>query len=363
MARAAVAYEAGKPFTIVDLQVDAPRGREVLVDVRGSGLCHSDLNAVRFGHTVNFPSVRGHEVAGVVAAVGPDTRDLRVGQHVVGSLVAWCGECEQCRAGRLTRCRMPRNTLRAAGEPPRLSLDAAPIDQAHGLGGFAEQIVCHENQLTVVPDAVPFAQAAIIGCSTVTGVGAVLNTARVQAGETMLVIGAGGVGLNVIMGGVLAQAGRIVVVDIADDKLEVARSFGATETVLAGPDGPLTQLRKLVPDGFDHAFEIVGRAETQATAWQCLGVGGSAYLMGMSARGTELIIDTSESHRMQKTVTQLYLGSTNTRRDIPVYAEMYLAGKLDLDRLVTQEIKLDDINDAYGQLERGEVIRSVITEF
>jgi S-(hydroxymethyl)glutathione dehydrogenase/alcohol dehydrogenase len=361
--RAAVVTEVGGRFAPEDVDVDEPIGREVLVDVRASGLCHSDLHVVEMGHSVTFPSVRGHEIAGVVVAVGPDVRNLAEGDHVVGCLVQWCGECEPCLVGRKTRCRRPAATLRGAGERPRLSRQGAEVTQGNGMAGFASQVLTHENQLTVIDPTMPFAQAAVIGCSVVTGIGAVEHVANVGAGETIVVFGCGGVGLNIINGAAIAGAGEIIAVDVVDAKLEWASRFGATHVVNSGRDDPVAAIREIARSGADHAFEVVGISVTQQQAWSCLGVGGRAYLMGMSAPGTELVIDTSESHRMQKTVEQVYLGATDPRRDIPRYVELYQTGALLLDELVTDTISIDEMNEAYAALVRGETLRSVITEF
>lgn len=361
--RAAIVTAVGGKFTPEEVDIDEAIGREVLVDIRASGLCHSDLHVVEMGHTISFPSVRGHEIAGVIVAVGPDVRDLAEGDHVVGCLVPWCGECEPCLAGHKTMCRRPAATLRGAGERPRLSRQGAKVTQGNGMAGFAAQVLTHENQLTVIDPTMPFAQAAVIGCSVVTGIGAVEHVAKVCAGETIVVFGCGGVGLNIINGAAIAGAAEIIAVDVVDAKLDWATRFGATHVVNSGRDDPAAAICEIASSGADHAFEVVGISVTQQQAWSCLGVGGRAYLMGMSAPGTELVIDTSESHRMQKTVEQVYLGATDPRRDIPRYVELYQSGALLLDELVTDTISIDEMNEAYAALVRGEILRSVITEF
>jgi len=229
--KAVVVREIGAGFETAELEIAAPLGREVLLDVKASGLCHTDLTMSRHEMGNPLPAVFGHEVAGVVTAVGPQVTDVAVGDHVVGCLVQYCGACVKCLSGRVYQCLNPETTLRAEGEPARLTENGDPIFQAFGLGGFAQQALIHENQLVRVPDEIPFAQAALLGCGVVTGAGAVINTADVQAGDAVVVIGAGGVGLNAITGAVVAGATTIVAVDIADDKLEKARSFGATHVV------------------------------------------------------------------------------------------------------------------------------------
>lgn len=361
---AAMSRQTGGSFEVVDdLEIDSPIGREVLIDVRASGLCHSDLHAVQMGHTVTFPSVRGHEIAGIVSAVGPDARDIHIGDHVVGCLVPWCGDCVRCKQGHKTLCAHPERISRAIDEPPRLRHGKVAVSQGQGIAGFASSVLTHENHLTAIDKSMPFAPAAIIGCSVITGMGAVDNVARVSAGETVAVFGAGGVGINVINAASAAGASQIIAIDLIASKLNWAHEFGATSTVNARETDPVDAIRELTNGGVDHAFEVVGASTTQDQAWRSLGVGGSEYLMGMSAKGTNLTIDTSESHRMQKTIRQVYLGNSDPRQEIPKYVHLYQQGILPLDGFITSKLRLEDINEGYASLIAGDVIRSVITEF
>src|ERR1700681_3747588 len=211
--KALVLNAIGRGFDFEDVDIATPIGREVLVDVQASGLCHTDLLFATHDF-VPTPSVLGHEVAGIVAAVGPDVVQLRVGDHVVGSLAQSCGACARCLSGRPFQCIHPESTLRRPSDAPRLSRNGTGLFQGFGLGGFAERALVHENQLAVVPKELPFAQAALLGCGVVTGAGSVLNTANVSAGDTVVIVGAGGVGLNAVSGARIAGASRIVVIDI-----------------------------------------------------------------------------------------------------------------------------------------------------
>jgi S-(hydroxymethyl)glutathione dehydrogenase / alcohol dehydrogenase len=228
--KALVVNALGRGFEVEDVEVAPPRGREVLVDVHASGLCHTDLLFAT--HDIApTPSVLRHEVAGIVAEVGPDVTQVHVGDHVVGSLAQACGGCPRCLSGRPFQCQHPEATLRRPADAPRLSRGGIGLFQGFGLGGFAEQALVHEQQLVVVPKEMPFAQAALLGCGVVTGAGSVLNTANVRPGDSVVIFGAGGVGLNAVSGARIAGASRIVAIDIQAQRLDAARRFGATDVI------------------------------------------------------------------------------------------------------------------------------------
>src|SRR5690348_11067425 len=255
--KALVVNALGRGFDFEDIQIATPIGREVLVDMQASGLCHTDLLFATHD-IVPTPAVLGHEVAGIVAAVGPDVAQFRVGDHVVGSLTQSCGACARCLSGRPFQCKYPESTLRRPTDAPRLSRNSVGLFQGLGLGGFAEQALIHENQLALVPKELPFAQAALLGCGVVTGAGSVLNTANVSAGDTVVIFGAGGVGLNAVSGARIAGATRIVVVDIQAKRLDEARRFGATDVIDSTRSEPVEAVRGLLPGGADHVFDFVG---------------------------------------------------------------------------------------------------------
>ena len=362
--KAAMIRDHSGKFSVEDVDLAEPIEREVLVTVKACGLCHSDLHLAEDDYGYPLPSVLGHEPAGVVAEIGPDVTDFVVGDHVVGSLVQFCGHCESCLDGRTYQCLHPEQTLRKASQPSRITQNGVPIDQIFGLGGFAERILAHENQLVKVPDAIPFPQAAILGCGTITGAGAAINTADVQPGNSVAVIGVGGVGLNVISGARLAGASRIIAVDLQPKKLELAKQFGATDCIDSGKGDPVEAVRKLTSGGVDHAFEVVGLQSTSEQALQMVKVGGGAYLIGLQVPGQKIEIEVMMDMIFgQRRIQGVMMGSTNIKHDIPMYADLYLQDRFDLDDLIAQEINIEQINDAYLELKDGAIARSVITSF
>jgi S-(hydroxymethyl)glutathione dehydrogenase / alcohol dehydrogenase len=360
--KALVLNALGRGFDFEDVEVAAPCAREVLVEVQASGLCHTDLLFATHD-IVPTPSVLGHEVAGVVAAVGADVTQVHVGDHVVGSLAQACGGCARCLSGRTFQCQHPDSTLRRPGDAPRLRRGGTALFQGFGLGGFAERTLIHENQLAVVPEAMPFAQAALLGCGVATGAGAVLNTANVRAGESVVIFGAGGVGLNAISGARLAGASRIVVVDIQEKRLDAARRFGATDVIDSSKSSPVEAVRALLPGGADHVFDFVGLKVVAEDGLAMLGVGGGLYLVGVAKPEVDISVNIFAAIGGQKRVVGVNFGSTNAKRDIPMYAELYLQGRMNLDDLVSKRISLREVNDGYAALKDSSLNRVVVTSF
>jgi S-(hydroxymethyl)glutathione dehydrogenase / alcohol dehydrogenase len=360
--KALVVNAIGHGFDVEEVDIAKPVGREVLVEVRASGLCHTDLLFATHSF-VPLPAVLGHEVAGVVAAVGPDVRQFRVGDHVVGSLAQSCGACVRCLAGRSFQCRYPESTLRRATDAPRLSRKGVAVFQGFGLGGFAERALIHENQLAIVPKELPFAQAALLGCGVVTGAGSVLNTANVSAGDTVVIFGAGGVGLNAVSGARIAGASKIVVIDIQPKRLDEARRFGATDVIDSAHTNPVDAVRSLLPAGADHVFDFVGLKAVAEQGLEMLGIGGGLYLVGVARPDAEIGINIVSAIGGQKRAQGVNLGSTNAKRDIPMYADLYLQGRMNLDDLVSRTISLRDVNDGYESLKGGSLNRVVVTSF
>ena len=361
--KALVLNAVGMGFDFEDVDIAAPIGREVLVEVRASGLCHTDLLFATHHDFVPTPAVLGHEVAGVVAAVGPDVAQFRIGDHVVGSLAQSCGACSRCLSGRSFQCKHPESTLRRSADAPRLSRKGVGLFQGFGLGGFAERALIHENQLAAVPGDLPFAQAALLGCGVVTGAGSVLNTAHVGAGDTVVIIGAGGVGLNAVSGARIVGASRIVVVDIQARRLEEARRFGATDIVDSSKTKPVEAVRDLLPGGADHVFDFVGLKAVTEQGLAMLGVGGGLYLVGVARPDVEVGVNIVSAIGGQKRVQGVNFGSTNFKHDIPMYAGLYLQGRMNLDDLVSRTIALRDVNEGYAALKDGTLTRVVVTSF
>ena len=360
--KASIVREFGGGFELADVDIATPVGREVLVEVRASGLCHSDELAATHPLGYEPPMVFGHEVAGVVTAVGPDVTQVSIGDHVVGCLVQYCGTCRRCIEGEQTLCLNPAYTERTAEQPPRLSENGAPVAQGMGLGGFAQQILVHEHQLAVVPDEIPWPQAALLGCGVVTGAGAVLNTANVQASDAVVVIGTGGVGLNALNGAVTAGAATIIAIDIADEKLERARSFGATHVINSTRQDPVEAVMQITGFGADAVFDFVGLGPVTQQALQMVAPGGGLYLIGILDPTTTLSLSPVELLSTKRHIEGVYMGSTTAKRDIPLYARLYLEGRFELDALVSKEISLGEVNEGYASLKNPDIARVVITD-
>jgi S-(hydroxymethyl)glutathione dehydrogenase / alcohol dehydrogenase len=360
--KALIVNALGRGFDFEDIDIAAPMGREVLVEVKAAGLCHTDMLFAT--HDIApIPAVLGHEVAGIVAEVGPDVMQLHVGDHVVGSLTQSCGACARCLSGRPFQCLHPESTLRRPTDAPRLSRKGTGLFQGFGLGGFAERALIHENQLVPVPKKLPFAQAALLGCGVVTGAGSVLNTANVNAGEAVVIFGAGGVGLNAVSGARLAGALRIIVIDIQAKRLEEAKRFGATDVIDSSKTKPVEAVRDLLPGGADHVFDFVGQKSVAEQGLAMLGVGGGLYLVGVSNPEVEIGVNIFNAIGGQKRVQGVNYGSTNFKRDIPMYAELYLQGRMTLDDLVSKKISLRDVNEGYAAVKDGSLNRVVVTSF
>jgi len=360
--KALVLNAIGGGFDFEDVDIAGPIGREVLVDVRASGLCHTDL---LFATNPIFPTpaVFGHEICGIVAEIGPEVTQFHTGDHVVGSLAQSCGSCPRCQSGRSFQCQHPEATLRRPTDTPRLSRNGQALYQGLGLAGFAERALIHENQLALVPMEMPFAQAALLGCGVVTGAGAVLNTASVAAGDTVVIIGAGGVGLNAVSGARIAGASRIVVIDLQPKRLEVARKFGATDVIDSTKTKPVEAVRDLLRGGADHVFDFVGLKAAAEQGLAMLAVGGGLYLVGVSKPEVDIDLNIFDAIGGQKRVQGVNFGSTNFKRDIPMYADLYLQGRMNLDDLVSKKIALRDVNDGYSALKDGSLNRVVVTSF
>lgn len=365
--RAAVLSQIPGDLQIEEIAIDAPGPREVLVRTAAAGLCHSDLHFMEGKFVAPTPLVLGHESAGVVEAVGTDVSYVQPGDHVITCLSVFCGHCEFCLSGRPALCDRI-GVDRPPDAPPRLSYAGRPCGQFGGLGSFAEQLLVHEHAVVKIRDDVPLDRAALIGCGVTTGVGAVFRTARVEAGSTVAVIGCGGVGLNCVQGAVLAGASRVVAIDTNPMKLKLAEQFGATDLIDAAAADPVAEIRRLFPGapgmfaaggGVDYAFEAIGLKQTAEQAFSILKKGGTATIIGMIPPGVKLElpgIDFLGERRIQGSS----MGSNRFRQDMPRYIDLYLDGRLKLDELVSARIALDDINNGFAAMSRGDVARSVV---
>jgi S-(hydroxymethyl)glutathione dehydrogenase/alcohol dehydrogenase len=357
--RAAVLHDFGKPLVVQELSIDPPKAGELGIRMAASGVCHSDLHVAQGVHPTSLPVVLGHEGAGVVESVGEGVTGFSPGDHVLLTWLPYCGHCRECVRGRPNIC---ENTAwydaTLEDGTCRFSLDGEPVHH-YNTSSFAERSVVPARTAVKVDSSLPLIELALMGCAVMTGVGAVINTAQVRPGDTVAVVGCGGVGLNVVQGARLAGAGVIVAVDVVESKLDLARELGATAVVNASSGDPVEAVRELVPGGVDHAFEALGRPETIATAIEMIGRGGQALLIGMAPPGARVGIDALTTTLEERSVRGSWYGSCVPLRDLPLLVDLYRDGRLRLDPLITQ-IGLDDVNDAFARMEAGETARSVI---
>lgn len=363
--KAMVVRELGGGWVPEDIEIADPVGNEVRVELKASGLCGSDLMEMRSEVQYPPPAVLGHEIAGVVTAIGPNVTQFAVGDHVAGCLVQFCGKCERCLSGDVGLCRHPEDTLRGEGEAPRLKdSEGKALTQGMALGGFAQESLVHENMLVKLPDEMPFAQASILGCGVVTGTGAVLNAAKVKRGDSIVIIGAGGVGLNAISGAVIAGASKIIVSDLNEPTLETAKKFGATHTINSSEQDPVAAVKELTGGyGVSAVFDFVGATPTARQGYDMLDRGGVLYQIGMA--GPDAVIETHNLANTfdRKGVQGVFMGSGVPKRDIRILSDLYLNGRLNLDDLVSAEISLSEINEGYEKLKDPNTNRVVITKF
>jgi S-(hydroxymethyl)glutathione dehydrogenase/alcohol dehydrogenase len=357
--RAAVLHEFGRPLAVEELELDPPKAGEVGVRMVASGVCHSDLHVAQGIHPTSLPVVLGHEGAGVVEEVGSGVAGLRPGDHVLLTWLPYCGHCRQCIRGRPNIC---ENTAwyDATMEDGtcRFHRDGQPVHH-YNTSSFAERSVVPARTAVKVDPSLPLSELALMGCAVMTGVGAVLNTARVRPGDSVAVVGCGGVGLNVVQGARIAGATTIVAVDVVSAKLELARELGATAVVDASGADPLGAVRELVPGGVDHAFEALGRPETIATTLELTCRGGQALLIGMAPPEARVGLDALTMTLEERCVRGSWYGSCVPLRDLPLLVELYRDGRLVLEPLITT-CRLDDVNDAFQRMQAGETARSVI---
>jgi S-(hydroxymethyl)glutathione dehydrogenase / alcohol dehydrogenase len=365
MPKAAVCAGIDQPLEVVDVDLDAPKAGEVQVRMGASGVCHSDLSVVNGTLLSPLPSVLGHEGAGVVEAVGEGVESVKPGDHVVLSFVPQCGHCYFCTHDAPEMCETGFIAMATGAQldmTPRFGRDGGPLHQMSGLGTFSEALVCPEISTVKIDNDVAHTRAALIGCGVLTGFGAAANTADIRPGDTVAVIGCGGVGLNVIQGAKYKGAERIIAVDQFDSKLKLAEEFGATDLVNAKDNDPVAQVVELTGGrGVDVAFEVIGLKATTQQAVSMARRGGQAIIVGVPKMEQMLEIPIAmELLVNEKQVRGSWYGSSNVQRDVPKLIELYKDGTLKLDELVSRTIGLGDINDAFKAMEAGEVARSVV---
>lgn len=354
-----------RPLEVCDLDLEPPRAGEVLVRLAASGVCHSDLSMQDGTTMIPTPAVLGHEGAGVVEEVGEGVTSARRGDHVVISWVPQCERCFFCDRGQPHLCEASNVVLATGGlldGTPRFRADGKPVQQMLAAGTFAERTVVAESAVVAVDADLDLGVAALIGCAVMTGVGAATNTAGITEGDTVAVVGCGGVGLNVVQGARLAGAAHVVALDVNPAKLDLARQFGATAVVDASQGNPVSQVMKLTGQrGADVSFEVVGLQKSIDQTIAMTRRGGQAVLVGLPRMDAVVNVPAFLGAVLAaKTITGCWYGSAHVRRDVPRLVEHYRSGRLKLDELVSTTIGLDDVNDAFEAMKRGDVARSVI---
>jgi S-(hydroxymethyl)glutathione dehydrogenase/alcohol dehydrogenase len=357
--KAAVMRAVREPLVIEEIQLATPGPREVLVRTAATGVCHSDRHVLEGSLPNPVPIVLGHEPAGVVEAVGGAVEHVAPGDHVIGCLSAFCGTCEYCVAGRPNLCE-GEATMRRPDEPPRLAKDGEPIAQFVHLSAFAERMLVHENALVRIRRDVPLDRVALIGCGVTTGLGAVFNTARVRAGSTVAVIGCGGIGLSVIQGCRIAGAGRIIAVDTAAWKLDLAAQLGATDGVNAAVGNPVPPVVEMTAGGVHYAFEAIGTPATVRQAVRMARKGGTIVMIGAVPAGVNVELPGTDIVLREKTILGCMMGSNRFRTDMPRDIELYRRGLLRLDEMISARLPLERVNDAFEAMRQGTAARSVI---
>lgn len=356
--RAATVQETGQPKADIrsDVTLLGPDAGEVRVRIHSTGVCHSDISAFDGTLPVPVPCVLGHEGAGEVVEVGDGVDNVAVGDRVIAVWVPPCGQCRTCLRGQPNLCM--EKSMSAMGNP-RFEVDGTPYFGYAGTGTFAEESVMAKEAVVKIPDDVPYEIGALIGCGVTTGAGAVFNTAQVEPGSSVAVIGCGGVGISVIQGAQIMGAAEIVAIDMVDKKLDWAKQFGATHSVT--PELAEDVKNEITAgDGFDYVFEVVGRSSTIRQAYDLTRRGGSAVVVGAGALDDMVQFSAFELFYMEKKLLGSLYGSADVRTEFPRLLNLWRNGRLDLDNMISQRLTLDDVNDAFDAMKSGEVIRQVI---
>jgi Zn-dependent alcohol dehydrogenase len=363
LAKAVIARELGKPVVVETIEVAAPRHGEVTVRLAACGVCHSDLSATNGTLQMPLPMVLGHEGAGVIVAVGEGVDNFALGDHVISSFVGMCGHCHYCQTGRPQLCvqslksgaTLPDGTVRTRDSK------GVNLNVFSGCGVMAEFATVHMGNVVKIDRQMPLDRAALISCGVMTGVGAAVNTAKVEAGSIAVIFGCGGVGLNAIQGCAIAGAGMIVAVDTSDEKLEMAKEFGATHGFnVTGKDSAGKDLFKLTGGGADYAFDCVGLGKISEMAWGVLRRGGTAVIVGIAGPKDQIALNSQQVAMTEKTLTGSFYGSARPQLDFPRLIGLYRSGRLKLDELITRRYSIDEAPRAFADLNAGKQGRGVI---
>jgi len=356
--KAAVCRAFGEPLVIEELTLEGPQAGELVVDVKACAICHSDITYMDGGWGGDLPALYGHEAAGIVSAVGPETPGVQVGDHVVVTLIRSCGQCFYCSRGDRVMC---ETSLPLSQRQPITDATGAPVAQMMNVGSFAEQVLVHHSQIAVMDRDVDFAVASLLGCGVITGVGAAINTTSISPGESTVVIGTGGVGLNCIQGAALSGANPLIAVDVNDAKLEAARAFGATHVVNSTTQDVAAEVRALTNGRMaEHVLVSVGVGPAIEQGIGLMGKGGETIIVGMPPSGVTTTFDPSWIAADSQRIVGSKMGSAQVPVDIPQLVGLYRGGRLKLDELVTKRYPLEEINEAVAAVKRGEALRNVV---
>jgi S-(hydroxymethyl)glutathione dehydrogenase / alcohol dehydrogenase len=362
--QAVVFRGVGRPLEVTEVHLDPPGPGEVLVRIAAAGVCHSDLHVVRGEWARLTPVVLGHEGSGTVLEVGPGVTTLVEGDHVVLSWIAPCGRCRQCVAGREARCEEAATVVGPLGVLPdgtsRMSIGEEMVHHYLGVSSMAEYAVVPVSGAIKVRDDAPLDLVALVGCAVATGIGAVRNTAKVEPGSTVVVIGCGGVGLSVVQGARIAGASRIVAVDLRQDKVDLAVRLGATDAVVVGRADLVERVRAVLPDGADYAFDAIGLTATTGDAVRVLGSGGTAVVVGLPPQGSSASFDPLVLAEGELTITGSNYGSIRPSVDIPAIVDLVMSGDVDLESMVSARVPLADVQAALDELDSGSALRQLL---
>ncbi len=359
MAKAAILETPGEGLVIGDIDVADPMPHEVLIDTKACGLCHSDLHFIDGHYPHPLPAVPGHEAAGVVRAVGSEVTTVKPGDHVVSCLSAFCGTCEFCVTGRMALC-LGGATRRGKGDAPRmLRADGSPVAQMLNLSALSEQMLIHENACVSIDKDMPLDRAAVIGCAVTTGAGTIFNACNVTPGETVLVVGCGGVGLATINAAKIAGAGKVIAADPLPEKRALAETLGATHTVDALADDVVKQIMAISGGGVDWGIEAVGRQASADLAVASLRRGGTAVILGMMPLDCKVGLGAMDLLGGKKLMGAI-MGMNHFPVDLPRLVDFYMRGLLDLDTIIAERIGLEDVNAGFDKMRKGSHARSVV---
>jgi Zn-dependent alcohol dehydrogenase len=362
-AKAVICRALNEPVAVETIEIESPRRNEVTIKMAAVGVCHSDLSTTNGTIKLPLPVVLGHEASGTVVEVGEGVTEVAIGDHVVSSFVSMCGKCRYCATGRPHLCDQGARTLSTLPDGTVRTKDASgrPLNVFAGCGVMAEVATLHVDNVVKIRADMPLRPAALISCGVMTGVGAVFNTARVEPGASVMVIGAGGVGLNVIQAASIAGAREIIAVDVSDEKLALAKQFGATHTINANREENLVKaVKKMTDGGPDYCFECVGSGKLVETAFRVICKDGTAVIVGIAKSDDTALIRPAMAIFEEKTLTGSYFGSARPREDFPRLMALYMAKRLKLDELITKTYPIDEAGAAFADLEAGKNARGII---